>query len=73
MKPQTFTFAPSTIRALETIKKSRGINKSRYVETAVIIMLTLERFAPEQAIKLSEMIDPNQIDMMAEIEKAIPK
>lgn len=70
MKTQTFSFSPSTVEAIEKIKREKGINKSRFVETAVIVYLTLERFAPDQAQKLMGMIDPNQVDMMAEIDKA---
>ena len=71
MITQSFTFAPSTVKALEKIKSEKGINKSRFVETAVIIYMTIEKYAPDQAGKLLGMIDPNQVDMMAALDKAI--
>ena len=71
MKIKSFSMSPELVKRLEKLAKSKGISQSRFMETALLVYLTMTEFAPEQSLKLHEMVNANQVNMLDAIDKAI--
>lgn len=71
MKIKSFSMSPELVKRLEKLAKAKGISQSRFMETALLVYLTMTEFAPEQSMKLHEMVNSNQLNMLDAIDKAI--
>ncbi len=64
-----FSLSDNVAQRLEQIAKEQKTSQSKLVETAIVIYLMIQYGAPEQAIKLNDLIPKNQIDIFDIIKK----